>query len=751
MNQVWRRHSKPLARAAIVKSIAAVLTLTAINSAMANDQGQEGSAIPSVHELDAITVTAQKRAQLIHEVPVSVSSISAESLTTQNLIQVKDFYSRVPGMSYVDAGLGQQSISLRGLTTGYTGSPAVSVVIDDVPYGSSTSVGYGGRLMPDLDPGVLDRVEVLRGPQGTLYGASSLGGLLKYVTRTPDPNALFGRAELTASKIESGGAGFGGRASVNIPIATDVMAASVSAFYREDPGYIDVPLSGVDDANSQHAYGGRAALYIRPSDQLEVHLSALTQDRKGFSAGTIDADENYRLINPDLVSTSVAALPRYSSSARLYTGRVEADLGAVALTSITGFGKNEYSAAPDSTARFAPILQSFGLPDARAFLLSFFSTEKLTQEFRLASTSLGPGHWMIGAFYTKEDTEPYQSLDAKSTSGEQLLNILTSDFPSTFEEKALFADWGYDFSDRFSLQMGARYSRNNQRYDELSIGPLMGDGDPEPLYGESSDNSFTWSLSPQYKFGDDSMVYLRAATGYRPGGPNTALPTIPPSFGPDKSMNLELGVKGTALDRTVSYAAALFRIDWDDMQLTLWDAVTQLGYFANGSGARSQGLELESTWRPTTDLTLSGNIAYTDAKLTQPLLGGAGFDVMGKPGERLPYVARLTGNLSVDQAFELGRDWLGSVGASIAYMGDRLGDLAAAPDIPRARSPGFAQYDLRGSISRDHWRIGVFVRNLTDKRGIVNTTLRTATDPGSGYALDYVLPRTFGMTVSYDF
>lgn len=744
MGKLQRGDGRVRTRAVLAGAIA--LALCTAGGAFAQEQG----AGPSVHELDAITVTAQKRAQLLHEVPSSVSAINAETLTQQNLIQVKDFYARVPGLSYTGSGLGQQTISLRGISTGYTGNPTVGIVIDDVPFGSSLSTGYGSRLMPDLDPAILDHVEVLRGPQGTLYGASSLGGLLKYVTRTPDTDVFSGRVEASTVAVEHGASAASGRASLNIPLASDVMGASVSAFYREDPGYIDAVNAGEEDANGGRAYGGRAALVIHPSDRVQIHLSALAQDRKGFGAGSIDTDADYQLVNPDLVSNSITILPRYQAEARLYTGRVEADLGQMALTSITAWGENDYLSNTDTTARFSPLLPGFGIPDARTFLVNSFETEKFTQELRLASTAEGPLRWMVGAFYTREETAGNQLLDARDSDGGTLLNMLTSAFPNSFREKALFTDLAYDFNERFSLQLGARYSRNDQTYDELSTGALAGP-DPQPLSGRSSDSSVTWLVSPQYKVGEDSMVYFRAASGYRPGGPNTDLPSIPDSYDPDKSVNLELGWKGTALDRTVTYAVALFRIDWDDIQLALVDPQSQFSYFGNGGGARSQGLELEGSWRPWMGMTFSGNLAFTDAELTEPLGGSGGVsNLVGGPGDRLPYAARRSGSLSADQTFELG-SWLGSVGASATYLGDRMGEIAAAPGIPRARAAGFTQFDLRGSISRDQWTISAFIRNLGDKRGVTNASLRTATNPANGYALEYVLPRSYGVTVAYDF
>lgn len=716
---------------------------------------QAQTATPNVADAQAvaasgeIVVTAQKRDERLLDVPVSLTAVNTNALIAQNLVQVRDFYATVPGLSYT-GGSGQTTLALRGVTTSLAGNPTVGVTIDDVPFGSSSALGYGGRLSPDLDPSTLERIEVLRGPQGTLYGASSLGGLLKYVTVLPSTTDWSGRLEAGASFVERGSEGWSTRGNINAPILAERVGLSVSGFYRRDPGYIDNTASQVSDWNSARAYGGRAALLLKPADGVSVLLSALIQNVDGKGSPFVEVTPDYVPIVRPLATAASQSDDPYETRARLYSGRITADLGFGELTSITAYGENRYQASPDQTARFAGLLRAFSLAGNRAVLANSFKTDKFSQEIRLASQSGGTLEWLVGGFYTKEKTRGEQTLDALSpTTGALVLRLLRADFPSNLEEVAGFADLTYKFSDKFDIQVGGRYSHNKQDYLEVDTGPLA--GDPIPI-SRSSDSSFTWLVTPSYKFSSDMMLYARVASGYRPGGPNSNVGDVPRSYGPDKTVNYELGLKGQTLDRLITYSASLFWIDWSDIQLAQTDIATQFLYFANGSGARSRGAEIELSVRPWQGMTLAGNAAYTDAKLTEGLLeSGKPGQQVGNAGDRLPYAAKFAANLSADQNFELGNDLNASLGASMSYLGKRLGTFAAAPATPRGVAPAFTTFDLRGGLEYHGISFNIYMRNVTDKRGYTSAELRAAGALASGYNLAVIQPRTFGGNLAVRF
>jgi len=244
--------------------------------------------------LEEVVVTAQKRAERLQDVPVPVVAINAQTLVENNQLRLQDFYTGVPGLNVTpQASISYQSLSIRGITTGVASNPSVGIAVDDMPYGSSTAVGGGGGTpVPDIDPGDLARIEVLRGPQGTLYGASSLGGLIKFVTVDPSTEEFSGRVEAGTSSVYNGAElGYNFRASVNVPLS-DTWALRASGFTRQDPGYIDNMETGRDGVNKDIVRGGRVSALWKPSESLSLKLGALYQDYRGNGFSDVDKSVN---------------------------------------------------------------------------------------------------------------------------------------------------------------------------------------------------------------------------------------------------------------------------------------------------------------------------------------------------------------------------------------------------------------------------------------------------------------------------
>jgi iron complex outermembrane receptor protein len=251
-----------------------------VSPASENSQDEAGTRI------EEIIVTAQKRSERLQDVPVPVTAINADSLVNNSQLRLQDYYTSIPGLTVTPSVPAAQVLSIRGITTG-PGNPTVGITVDDVPYGASTELG-GGIIVPDIDPGDLDRVEVLRGPQGTLYGASSMGGLVKLVTVDPSTDGVSGRVQAGTSSVYNGAQlGYNMRGSVNVPLS-DSLAVRASAFTRLDPGYIDNPVRGIDGVNEARASGGRLAALWRPSEVFSLKLSALYQQIKGDGSSDVD-------------------------------------------------------------------------------------------------------------------------------------------------------------------------------------------------------------------------------------------------------------------------------------------------------------------------------------------------------------------------------------------------------------------------------------------------------------------------------
>ncbi len=711
--------------------------------------GGDQSPGPKPATLEEVVVTAQKREERLQDVPVPVTAISAGTLVENNQLRIQDYYSSVPGLTMTSQGNGDVTLAIRGITTGYATNPSVGITIDDVPYGSSSVLTNGSLYLPDLDPSDLARVEVLRGPQGTLYGASSIGGLLKFVTLDPSTQGLSGQVQASGNWIRNGAeAGYAFRGSVNVPLG-DTFAIRASAFTRRDPGYIDNPTFHIDGVNRADVAGGHFSALWKPSDDLSVKVNALLQNT--------DSDGNSDVLLTGSGGLTQATLPNsgvFSLRVRLYSATVNARLGGVELTSVTGYGINKAAVTGDSSGNFGGAGgfsdTNFGVTGAVGS--TYTETKKFTQEVRLTSSVGNVFDWLAGGFYTHEQSPTRQPIyAADGATGVPVGLLFQSDFPSTFSEAAAFADITIHFTDRFDVQVGGRYSSNRQVYDETDIGPLIPlfFGTPAPLVNpteHSTDHAVTYLFTPELKITPNLMAYARLASGYRPGGPNAdaILFGFPSQYGADKTYNYELGIKGEALDRKLSFDASAYYINWKDIQISLFSA-TGFVFYDNAGSAKSEGFELSGQARPLSGLTLSAWVSWNEAVLTSDL--PAAGTTVGTSGDRLPYSSRWSGNFSAKYEHPLNGTMSMFAGGTVSHVGDREGAFNSVftPNTPRPVFPAYAKTDLSLGVHYDTWTVTGFVTNVTDRRGVLSNVAFL-----TNYA-NYIQPRTAGVSVGKSF
>lgn len=713
---------------------------------------------PEPGVLEEVLVTAQKRTESLLDVPLPVTVISADVLSQNNQPRLQDYFTSVPGLSVSPspgAG-GQQTISIRGISTGAFTTPTVGVTVDDVPYGSSVGLG---SVLPDIDPSDLARIEVLRGPQGTLYGASSMGGLIKFVTVDPSTDALSGRIEAGTSSVHNGAElGYAFRGAINVPI-TDTLAVRASGFTRDTPGYIDNPVLGIKGINEEHVSGGRVAALWRPSDMFSLKLSALYQEDKGDGASQVTnsnvAGSGY--VGPalgDLQQNYIRNTGQYEQRTQAYSATLTGKVGNVDLTSISGYNIINFSNVVDDTYGLGTYSQQFyGVSGAPLFTGG--STNKFTQEMR-ASIPLGERfEWLIGGFYTNEHSPFIQNVWAENVAtGATVGDLLQTVAPSgyTYSEYAGFTDLTVHVTDQFDVQLGGRES-------QITVNAIGGsqtgalDGNvvtPTPNYSSKA-TPFTYLVTPRFKVSPDFMVYLRLASGYAAGGPNEIPgqgqvgydPKEPLAYQPEKTRNYEIGIKGDALDHTLSFDASLYYIDFQDLQINLIDAVNGEGYTTNGSGAKSEGVELSVQSKPLEGLTVTAWGTYDNAVLTQSI--PADSSVYGPAGSRLPYSTRFSGNLSFNQEFLIVNGVTGYAGGTLAYVGNRIGTFVATPD--QQYYPAFVKTDLRTGIKYESWTVNLYANNVADKRGLVGGGAGTYPP----FAFVVIQPRTVGLSLTRTF
>jgi iron complex outermembrane receptor protein len=702
--------------------------------------------------LEEIVVTAEKRTERLQDTPVPVTVLSADTLVGNNQLRIQDYYTNVPGLNVMPSTSGSggsfQAVSIRGITTGVYTNPTVGISVDDVPYGSSTSIGAGGgSVVADLDPADLARVEVLRGPQGTLYGASSMGGLIKYVTVDPSTDAVTGRVEADTSGVYNGAElGYGARASANVPLS-DTVAVRASGFTRQDPGYIDNPVLGIKGINEDHVSGGRLSGLWKPSQEFSLKLSALYQDAKGDGFSDVDMPIN-GYVGPvlgDLQQNYLRGTGAYDRSVQAYSAILTAKIGRADLTAVSGYNINRYSDSYDLTYFFAPYTQAqFGVPGTSSPERD--KTDKFTQEIRLSAPLGSRLDGLLGVFYTHEDSQYQQSiLGVNPSTAATVGDFYNVAFLPGYTEYAAFTNLTFHITDRFDVELGGRESHIKQTYSEVDTGPFLTAVLDEPTphivpETQATADSFTYLVTPRFKVSSEVMVYARLASGYRPGGPNlTISPGTPPQYNPDRTKNYEIGVKGDVLEHTLFLDASLYYIDWQNIQISLVNPQNGLGYNGNGSGAKSQGVELSGESRPLSGLTIGAWVAWSDAVLTQAFPQNSA--VYGASGDRLPYSSRFSGNLSLHQDFPLTSGLTGFVGGSVSYVGDREGEFTSS--AVRQDLPSYTRTDLQTGAKYGTWTVNLFVNNVADKRGLLTGGLGSYPP----FAFSYIQPRIVGLSV----
>ncbi|HUD91459.1 TonB-dependent receptor [Sphingobium sp.] len=701
-------------------------------------QAQDAAPQAALAGDDAIIVTAQKRAERVQDVPISISVVGGEQMQQSGGSQLLDYAAHVPGLQVDNGGSpGRSTLSLRGVAP-IGPSATVGVYLDDAPIGSSGIYNRGQSFSLDLLPYDVERLEVLRGPQGTLYGASSIGGLLKYVTVQPDLQKMVVRGGSELFDVaHAADPGWAAGAMASVPIVSDQLAVSASYSRRETPGYIDNILTGKADVNEAVQEGGRVALLWKPDPALTIKLSGLWQSVDSDNFGIVYEGMNNSALAPGakFLSTNSQLDEPFSSDFQYYSGSIAYDFGFAELSSTTSYSELKILETSDASRIYGVLWGGYAIYPAR------LHQKKWTEELRLTSASSDTLEWMLGFFYTDEDNSHDQLVNALDLDGNPIPGIdpfAVVALPNTYKEYAFFGNATWKLSDLFHLTGGLRWARNDQTFTQLTQIPLAGldsSGD-----GKSHEEILTYSISPQFNLGRDTMLYARVASGYRPGGPNIALPGFPSTVDSERVTSYEAGIKARFLDGAVTFDAAAFLLDWKDLQISAAFAAGING-LVNAGKARSKGVEASLLVEPVRGLSVGANFAYTDARCTQTTDNCT-------DGDQLPNVPKLSAAMTADYHFPVGGTAEARIGGALRIVGDRVSAVESSPlSVP---VDGYATLDLNAGITFDRkWTLRVYARNLGDEEGRVTTSVAT-TNPG--YLSTVPLqPRTLGVAIDVAF
>ena len=788
--QACRRPRRSTLAAAIVAGLLA--QAPALAQQAPAEAGGEGQAV----ELDRIVVTAQGREQDILAVPYNISVVSGEAIEQQNILDTAELMRGVAGVAVVDRGARNSSVvsglRIRGLNVDSSalGDYAVSATSTVATYVGKTPL-FANFLLSDID-----RVEVLRGPQGTLYGSGALGGAVRFLLRQPQLDDWDARVSLSASSVSgSDSIGMSQSFMFNAPLGRTValrLNGTVNDFpgvtdyrnvYRLDADGVPVAPNGifdpaaeyenVRDADTVRQNYGRASLLWKPSDTFDLTLSYMAQaDRFGGRRATSLGSDGWGVPYDDLEVGSVQLEP-----AARHVNLASVDLGFATLTSSTSQYNHEGDITSENTGFYAQngwLGFYYNYPRPLASAVRSHGEKAFTQEFRLTSKTGGRVDYVLGAYYQDQDRYATQVShlrgfkrwwDAAFPGFEDAV-ISDVDFDyrqdESFKETALYGELTWHASDTLQFTGGFRHFRHEAETDVAqTTGNWASIVDSSQSHGRESDTRTLFKGNLSWFFADHSQLYATVSEGYRRGGTN-GTPTSGnfaedpawTTYRSDTVRNHELGVKGR-IGRT-SYNANVFYVDWDDPQVN--SSTTWWGFFAvqNAEKASTRGVELELAGHAVTGFGYSLGYTWTEAQLEADALAVDGSYYYGYKGDRLPGVPEHRFNAAASYGIPLGSGLL-TLRGDVYYQSDSENALSLNPRFRRTLD-GYAVVNASASWGVGSWDVTLWLKNIANEEGIsgVYTEQYMGTAPDEGYfgngskAL-VTLPRTVGVTVGYRF
>ena len=698
---------------------------------------QQAAAQPDEDAAQRIVITANKRVEKQREVAGTVSVLGGADLERRGARDQEDLFKLTPGVQLNRGDPGNNNITIRGVTTqsavegGGLQQQPTGFYLEDVPLGSP--IGKG--LVVDILPFDLDRVEVLRGPQGALFGSGSLGGAARYLFAKPNLKATEAAVQLSSSTVSSGGSAFSVYGMVNTPLADGRAALRVVVFDRNDPGYIDNLATKTKDANDVNQRGGRLLFTFKPVKELTATLVASTQTtRQDDTSYVFPSADKLEHNNPTLGT----AKPKFDFGSLT----VDYDLGGLTLTSVTGYWKTKSSSRGDDTELF----KSQGLTAPLIARTVDGASDAKSQELRISNAAGSALSFVAGVFYqTSEASSVATQVDASGTMGNlfgipgltKLTDLTTA---LSGKETAVFFDGEYTLGGGWSAGLGARHYKTSTKYK--SLGTVFG-GPSNSTPPDGDDSGTTPKVTVKYRFGDN-LWYALASQGYRYGGVNGA-----PSFKPYKSdtlWNYETGVR-LAPAKNIQLDLTVFLLDWKDAQFTTFDGSGPLPFSGidNVGKAKSTGLEAAGRFRLTSDFDIAASMAYIDAKTTADVSVRPGRQtIVIKSGADLPGTAKLQTALQANYRFAGPLESQGRVNATHTHVGKRKMDLTGFYE-----APSFSTLDLGLSFAKENWTLATGLSNVTDERGILSIT---GTPTGGAFKQYYLQrPRTLNVSLRYDY
>ena len=747
-------------------------------------------------QMEEILVTASKREESVFKTPINISALAASTIEDQRLTNISDLARFVPGLTLVDQGSrGASQLIVRGLSVASQQSAeflnnnngeTVATYIGEVPY-------YLDMRLEDIE-----RVEVLLGPQGTLYGAGTLGGAVRYIPKKPSLDGV--TAEVSAKTFDlahSSGVGFDGFGVVNIPLGNTIALRGLFGYYT-DPGFVDynyiVKNPGVSnpqpvftnpaavaanlttkkDVNDERTAVARVGVFGQVADNIDATLTWFYQDTKTngrqITARAALGSGNYvggsRFLEPNDRENMLGTL------------ELNWDFEWAKLTSATGYADYNEHGQRDQTDLLLGFEYGYEqFPSFAAFTREIVDETRINQELRLVSNNDGPFSWIVGGFFnhfkqhaTSEEFVPGYPAFAGINRPDNLEYFQVTD--EKLNEKAAFGELGYKIFDWWQVTAGGRYYSYT---DSSAVGfdlPLLS-GDPTAINPNVQSNrikedGFLYKVNTSFNVTPEILLYGTLSEGYRIGGVNAVPPCLnplPPGqnvcalpneqlIKPDKTLNKEVGVKGSAFDGRMNFTTAFFYINWKDIQTQGRTTNGGVPITTNGGKAVSKGIEASSQVKVTEELTASATYSYTDAHLTT-LAPGLVDGVDGQPGDRVAGSPKHQISFTLDYTRDIGNGYMLGANYGVTYQSNVLSKVGLRNNGEAL--PGYDLHSASVSVSKDTWKLGLYVDNIFDQFYVTSVTRdRTFIRNVNGFRLrnfreDIGRPRVIGLEMKYKF
>jgi iron complex outermembrane recepter protein len=760
-------------------SVIAAAGLCLAQSAMAQQSHADST------QLQEVVVTAQKRESAAQNTPISLTAVTGADIQARGLTDLSDLVLSVPGVSIRTSGPGMTELEMRGVASVGGNSPTVGFYYGDTPLTAPSATNEGKIVIsPTLYD--LNRVEVLRGPQGTLYGSGSMGGTIKLVPNPPDPRAFDAAGETTIGDTDHGGFDYAQNAMVNLPFGDGLGAVRIVGSYSHDAGWIDriviapgefpPPTNGFTvrgnvlaapvaadyhDVNDVDRAAVRVSALFKPVDGLSITPSMFYQRLSSGGLPYIDSNPG-----TDAHYQPFDIAERYHDDFMLWSLNAKYETQSFELSSTTSYWQRHEPLIQDTSESWETGLGLTGFTAAQGGIGAAYADEEnptwqTTEELRLASVGDSRLKWLIGYFYS--DFYSAWNIVFPSTNGQAIFgsnNLFSYFSPMPILQQSEFGELTYNITDPFALTLGLRHYYYTAPVSLDQFGALTA---TTVTSTSEKDQGFLPKVSLSYQLDKDFLLYTTAAEGFRPGGGTGPVPTSGPlsceaqlmveygsksfvpgpvSFNSDHVWSYELGEKLRLADNRVTINGSIYYESWIGVQQV--NALSSCGYVytANAGDAQVKGAELEIEAIVMPELIVSANAGYADAALVSSHLIDAGFN----PGTSIQQVPRWTSSASIEYRHPLANGRTLTARIDNTYVASRTDETYSINTLP--------SYDLaniRTGIEGDRWSAVLFLNNIADKRALLNNITQDAVNLATYNRVAVSQPREVGLDFNYRF